>query len=256
MNNDHPERTPSAWARECLAILQQIDPGYRKNRGVSGRFMEFVRPDPSGLLVSQNFLRVREDYYLSYALTFTELPLTVRLHHPLIAGARFENSGVWRQWSDDFGMRRGDPGYPSGLWSFGPWRSNTLENIAKGFALNDQFMYPRYRQALAEGKAHLVTLFDAAQRIIAQLDPSIPVAQQATRFGVDPGVLAAYPLVSSALDAFTIARQGQCYAGFGPATNTVDLASIAPEVMVLHFANEFLLVRERLSEIQATAKAL
>lgn len=256
MNDDHPERTPAAWARECLALLQSVHPDYRKNRRVAGRFMEFVRPDPSGLLVSQNFLRVREDYYLGYALTFTELPPTTRLHHPLVAGARFENSGIWKQWSDDFGLRRGDAGYPSGLWSFGPWRSNTLENIAQGFALNDQCMYPRYRQVLAQGKAHLVTLFEAAQHIIPQIDPSAPVAQQATRFGVDPGVLAAYPLVSSALDAFTIAQHVRCYAGFGPATNTVDLASIAPEVMVLHFANEFLLVRERLPEILATAKAL
>jgi hypothetical protein len=256
MSAEHPERTPAAWTRECLALLQQINPGYQRNRQVAGRFIEFVRPTPCGLLVSQNFVRVQRDYYLSYALTFGSLPVTTRLYHPLLAGVRFHNSGISSQWRDDFGLSRGDPGYPSGLWSFGPWRSNTLENIARGFALNDEFMYPRYRQVLADGKAHLVRLFEAALRIVPQIDASVPIAGQAARFGVDPHALASYPLVSSALNAFTVARHGRCYVGFGPKTNTVDLADIAPELMVLHFADEFLQVRDRLADLVAMAEAL
>ena len=256
MTTQGSERTPSAWAKACLALLQDISPDYRRNRDVTGRFIEFVRPDPTGLLVSQNFIRIRSDYSLCYALSFSTLP-SKQLYYPLFAGSRFDhNRTIWRQFLDDVGISRGDPGYPSGLWSFGPWRSNTLENLARGLALNEEYLYPFYRQELKRGKSHLVSLFETAARLIPALDPAVPVLTQASSLGVDPKALAAYPLPSAELNALTVAKGGSCYVGFGPRTNTVDLRAISPEVMVLHFAEVFLRERHRLSQLLAIANAL
>lgn len=253
----NPEHTPAAWTRECLSLLQRLHPDYRRNRNATGRFIEFVRPDSSGLYISQNFLRVRDDYYLCVALLFSERVSSSRLFDPLFAGSRFDhNCTIWRQFSDDFGLSRGDAKYPSGVWSFGPWHSNTLENLARGFAINEETLIPLYRQALHAGKSRLIPLFEAARRIIPALDSNLPIESQAPHFNVDPMALASYPLVSARLTAFTLARGGHCYAGFGPQTKTIDLASIAPELTVLHFAENFLANADRLDQMLSICREL
>lgn len=256
MSEDHPERTPKAWAAECLTLLQQMNSDYRRNRDVSGRCIEFVRPDPTGLLVSQNFIRIRRVYYLCYALCFSTLR-TGWLYHPLFAGSRFDHNGtIWQQFERDFGVRRGDAGFPVGLWSFGEWRSNSMALLARGFALNDEHLFPVYRRILAAGKGRLIALFDAAHRLIPLLDPQLPILEQAARLGVDPGAVESFPLRGAKLDAFTIARGGPCYVGGGPSSNTVDLDTIPPDVIALHFADTFRLNSSRLAEILAIAEAL
>jgi hypothetical protein len=51
-------------------------------------------------------------------------------------------------------------------------------------------------------------------------------------------------------------RGGRCYVGFGPETNTVDLDTIPPELIVLHFSEIFLHERCRLDELRRIAEAL
>lgn len=256
MAQEHPERTPKAWATECLALLQLLNSDYRRNRATTGRCIEFVRPDSTGLLVSQNFVRIRDVYHLCYALCFSPLP-GGQLHHPLFAGSRFDhNRTIWQQFENDVGVRRGDAGCPSGLWSFGEWRSNSMAHLARGFALNDELLFPVYRRALAAGKGRLIALFDAAHRLIPSLDPQLPVLEQAARLGVDPAALESFPLRAAKLNAFTIARGGHCYVGGGPRSNTIDLDTIPAEVMALHFADTFRQNSDRLAEIVAIAEAL
>ncbi len=257
MVEKNPNHTPAAWTRECLSILKSIHPDYRRNRHASGLCIEFVRPDPSGLLISQNFIRKRDNYYLRVALLFSDRCPLPDLYHPLYAGRRFDhNRTVWRQFNDDFGLTRGDSGYPSGVWSFGPWRSNTLENLARGFAVNEEHLIPRYREALHAGKSRLIPIFEAARQIVPALDPNLPISAQAPRFGVTPGAVESYPLRSAYVEAFTLARGGHWYVGFGPYTDTVDLDSIPPELTVLHSANAFLADSERLDEMVAISRAL
>jgi hypothetical protein len=252
-----PDRTPAAWTRECLSLLQSIHPDYRRNRHASGRFIEFVRPDPSGLLISQNFLRVRDDYSLSVALLFSERRSSQLLYYPLFAGSRFDhNCTVWRQFLDDFGIRRGDAGYPAGLWSFGPWRSNTLENLARGFAANEHYLVPLYRQALRTGKGRLVRIFEAAQRIVPSIDPDSPISAQSDRMGIPARVVESLPLGTARVEALALARGGNRYVGFGPDTNTVDLDSISPESLVLYFSDVFLAESDRLDQILSIAQKL
>jgi hypothetical protein len=257
MVEKNPNHTPAAWTTECLSILKSIHPEYRRNRHASGPFIEFVRPDPSGLFISQSFFRKRDDYYLCVALLFSERCPSPSLFHPLYAGSRFDhNRTVWCQFNDDFGLKRGDSGYPSGVWSFGPWRSNTLENLARGFAINEEHLIPRYREALHAGKSRLIRIFDAARQIVPALDPNLPISAQAPRFGFAPDAVESYPLRSARVEAFKLARGGHCYVGFGPYTNTVDLDSIPPELTVLHAANAFLTDSERLDEMVAISRAL
>lgn len=128
-NSAEPDRSPAAWTRECLRILKGINPAYERNREVTGRFIEFIRPDPSGLYLSHNFTRITSSYYLGFALLFTRRRTKV-LFHPRVAGSRFDHGRyAASQFHDDLGLQRGQEGYPSGVWSFGPWRSNTLENL-------------------------------------------------------------------------------------------------------------------------------
>lgn len=250
-------KTPSAWAKECLAALSQLNPDYRRNRSVTGRFIEFVRPDPSGLHVSQNFIRIRDTYYLCYALLFsTEKPGSF-LSSPLHAGSRFDhNFTVWRQFNDDLGLQPRSPGYPSGVWSFGPWRSNTMSNLIRGFEINERILYPVYRDVLHNGKQRLIELFETARRIIPKLHLATPVLLQASRFGVDPSNLANYPLASAIVSALTFARGGHCWVGFGPTSDTVDLDQIPYELSVLNYAEAFLAERDRLDQLVAVATRL
>jgi len=250
------KRTPAAWTRLCLELLQEIHPGYARNRDVKGRFIEFIRPDPSGLWISHNFIRIGGCYYLCFALT-----LTTRLHeglyHPLFAGCRFDhNRTIHRQVFCDLGLVRGAARYPDRLWSSGEWRSNTLDYVQRAFAVSEEHLLPFYRDGLRAGKQRLLEFFQAAQRLIPRLDPAASVSAQARNLGVDPATLASFPLRSARLDALAVARGGHCYAGVGPDSNTVDMSTISPEVLALHFASELAGEKERLSELVAIVAAL
>lgn len=250
-------RTPAAWAKECLGVLGQLNGDYRRNKAITGRFLEFVRPVEGGLFVSQNFIRVRETYYLSYALLFATDKPGRFLSSPLHAGSRFDhNYTVHEQFSRDLGLQPGTPAFPPGLWSSGKWRSNTMDNLARGFALNDQHLFPAYRQMLHEGKGRLLELFEEAARVIPRLEPGAPIADQAPRFGVDASQLESYPLKSALVSALTLARGGDCWRGFGPRTDTVDLDRISPTLTVLHYAQSFILVRERLPDLCSVIRNL
>lgn len=249
------ERTPRAWAKECLEILRDISANYSVNREASGRFIEFVRKDSSGLYVSQNFIRIRDDYHLCFGLSFTTR-LSRPLKSPLVAGSRFDhNRTIWRQFLDDLGVRRGDSGYPSGIWSFGPWRSNTMENLARGLAVNEQYLYPFYREALKAGRPRLIRLLEAARRLVPVLDSALPVADH-TELGVKETPSELSRLASAPISALAIARGGEIYCGFGPQSNTVNLDEIAPEAVILAFNEVFLPERDRLDELLSIAHAL
>ena len=100
-------RTAARWAKECLRILRGVHPEYERNELVRGPRAEFVRPHPSGLLISQNFIRIRGTYHLCFALLFAARPSPLLLRYVLHAGARFDDGQtIWRQLLDDMGLHR------------------------------------------------------------------------------------------------------------------------------------------------------
>lgn len=257
-NSAEPDRSPAAWTRECLRILKGINPAYERNREVTGRFIEFIRPDPSGLYLSHNFTRITSSYYLGFALLFTRRRTKV-LFHPRVAGSRFDHGRyAARQFHDDLGLQRGQEGYPSGIWSFGPWRSNTLENLARGLAVDEERLYPFYRDALREGKGRLVALFGKALELVPRFQqaPEASFEAQADSAGLDAAKLLPYHEAAGTLNALAVAQGGSRYIGYGPRTNTFEVESIPLEAIVLAHRSVFLAERERLRELLAIAEAL
>src|SRR3954471_19136222 len=86
------ERTPIAWRNACLEILRaEVHPAYDWHRAAIGRFTELVRTDSNGLHLSYNFVRIRDEYHLGFALLFSRrVPST--LVTPLVAGSRFDHN--------------------------------------------------------------------------------------------------------------------------------------------------------------------
>lgn len=222
--------------------------------------MSLSAPGPGGSFLSQNFLKKGESYNLSVAVSFSGLHPHRQgpaLYHPLYAGSRFGDT-VSKQVRDHFGLGRGDPGCPEGMWSFGKWRSNTLPLLARGLAVNDQVILPKYLEALHPGKHRLVALFEAACEIIPRLEPDVPVIDQVDRFGMTAEALQACRghISAAAVEALTLSRGGHCYQGFGPETSTVDLDSISPTMMALFFADVLRTECKRLPEILAMVQSL
>lgn len=83
------KRTATAWANNCLEMLPEINPDYYRNKHSKGRFIEFLRIDDFGLLVSQNFTKIREVYHLFFSLLFSDKRGPGSLYHRLMAGSRF-----------------------------------------------------------------------------------------------------------------------------------------------------------------------
>jgi len=252
----HENRTQSAWAKHCLEMLQSQDPSYRKNRETKGRFMEFVRQDESGLTVSHNFIKIRDTYYYSYALLFIQRP-SLLLTHALLAGSRFDhNKTITQQFYSDLNIFRGDEGFPSGIWSFGPWRNNTLENLSKGMLIPDKYLFPFYREALAKGKNRLVALFQEARKMMDGIPPTEDLDSAAQRFAHLRPQYDRFQRECHALDALSIARGGLLKYGYGPPEPGFRLEDVPLEVIVFSQLSLFHGERDRLDEIIEIAERL
>jgi hypothetical protein len=149
MINSKEIRTPKEWTKNCLQMLQKSNPNYRINNNIKGNFIEFLREDDSGMLISTNFYRKRvlgiDTYYLCFALLLTSKN-TNRLYHPLIIGSRFDtNRTIWKLFDEDLGLFHTDEKCPKGIWSYGEWRGNTMERLERGLLLPEEYLYPYYR---------------------------------------------------------------------------------------------------------------
>jgi hypothetical protein len=218
--------------------------------------MEFVKQDESGLTISHNFIKIRDTYYYSYALLFTQRP-TLHLIHALVAGSRFDNNRtIWKQFHDDLNLFRGDDGYPSGVWSFGPWRNNTLENLSKGLMIPDKHLFPVYRQLLANGKATLLALFQEARKMMDGVpsDEGLDAVEQ--RFSHLRPRYEEFQRECYSLDALSIARGGLLKFGYGPPEPGFRLEDVPLDLIVFTQLSVFFKERDRLDEIIAIAERL
>ena len=250
------KRTPTAWARNCLSILQEINPSYRKNRETKGRFIEFIREDDSGLIISHNFIKIQNDYYYSFALTFLTRP-TELLKHCMIIGSRFDhNCTIWRQFLDHMGLFRGDSGYPSAVWSFGPWRKNTIEKLQHGLSIPEDYLLPFYRRTLLEGKNAMVILFEDTRRVLDRIP--IDADNESIAELIEPELSQAqnFQRECSSLDGFNIARGGECKYSHGPPEPGFSVKNIPNAAIVGSQFSLFLQERDRLVDIIEIAKGL
>lgn len=242
------KRTPAAWRNAVLAILRRkVHPDYEWNRAVKGRFVEFTRRhDPSGLVLTYSFVRIRDCYYSSYgvALGLWSYPYLVT---PFMAGSRIDhNRTIYQLFDEDFGLWRGDPGYPpSGVWSSGEWRNNTLDLLEERLPAPEAFLLPRYLAAFRAVKDRLVRFVELGCELLDRFDgPPLlhesdhrPVLRQRAReFGCDPAVVECMQLAMRP-DALRIGGALPC-ALYGSADKMdlaqLDLRSIAFSQLV-HF---------------------
>lgn len=242
-------RTPSEWKKQCLGILQRLNPNYSLNKNVKGRFIEFIRNDDTGAFVSLNFLRIRDTYHLCYAISLTT-KLVSPLYHPFLAGSRFDNNAtICRIFLNDLGLFHIDEKCPKGIWSSGEWRSNTLERLERGFQLPEEYLYPYYRNKLHDGKDMLLQLFKRAEDVIPHLDINKQLDQQMKDMGIDKEQVDSYRAEARALDMLKIAKGGECWYGFGPHENTFKVSEVPIDSIIMNYLEVFISEKDRLSEI-------
>jgi hypothetical protein len=253
------ERTPIAWRNACLDILRaEVHPAYDWNREATGRFIELARTDTNGLHVSYNFVRIRDEYYLGFALLFSRR-LSSTLATPLLAGSRFDhNRTIGHLFSEDFGLSRGDAMYPPGVWSHNKWHSNTLALLVDGLQIPERHLYPRYLDALRAGKARIAALFERAAQICDQFD-SESVTDEERRFarageiGLD---IQSLGLLRTATfcDAFRLAGAALSPRYGSPVP--VDFSRMSLDSIVANHLPDFYAERDQLLEYAKTARAL
>lgn len=272
------ERTPAAWAEGCLASARKLHADYALNPLVDGARIELLRPDPSGLRVSLNFVLEDDTYHLGFALLLSDRP-SDSLRTPLLAGARFDSRrSIERQYLDDFALRRADPDParrpPAGLWSCGEWRSNTLPLVERGLAAAEEGLLPRYLAELRAGAARLARVLERAETLVPQLLEHLAADKRSSKTSREL-VFTVVPRRSKwppewegyarALDAFTAARGDPAEAvrlrstccGF----TALEIArgkadAIAPELVIINHFETFRAEADRLPAITALARGL
>jgi hypothetical protein len=126
-----------------------------------------------------------------------------------------------------------------------------MENLARGLAVNEEHLYPFYRDLLRAGKQRFVSLFERAREVVPRLsaDPSADL-------GVSPEVLAQFGQATAVIDATALARGGERYLGFGPTTNVFRVEDVPLDVIILRNRGVFLGEAARLDDLVKTARAL
>jgi len=259
------KRTTAAWRKAVHSILRrEVHPDYEVNRAVRGRFVEFTRRvDVSGILASYSFVRVRDCYYSSFAVTLGLWSYPV-LRTPFMAGSRFDSNRTIHQLFDqDFGVRRGAEGFPpSGVWSFGEWRNNTLELLEDRLAAAETHLLPRYLAALRSVRPRLVEFVELGAELCDTFDgPPLRfgsdhralLLERAADSGCDPAVVECMQRVRLA-DALRIGGALPCCVYGSPAAidaARLDLRSVAFSQLVHFFEH-----RDDLSGFVSTLRTL
>ncbi|MCB9057004.1 MAG: hypothetical protein H6627_00440 [Calditrichae bacterium] len=205
MNKD--VRSPAEWRTKCLEFLKDLNPGYRENLLLKNndRYIEFVRQQ-NGLFWSHNFLQVSGHYYYASALLFSlnTFPL---LCHVMMSGSRFNNLRTNLSQLDDFGL-----GFENGfIWSDGPWRSNTMENLQKGMYHTEKYILGKYLQQIVSGKKRLIALFDRAAEIMRSLPNHISINKAADLIDPQGKYSTRYKRECSSIDTYVYIRGGNCH---------------------------------------------
>lgn len=250
------EKTQKQWRDQCLITLQSLNSSYRINRNIKGRFMEFVRTDESGALFSHNFIKIRDSYYYSAGLLLDEQPTTL-LNHCLLIGSRFDhNRTIWRQFHDDLGLRRGDLGCPSGIWSFGPWRSNTMSLLSRGMEVVETHLLPFYRQIAKDGKMRLAVLLSVADEMLGSIATGASEEDIRSLFSEQMKQVKALDRELHSIDGHALVVGGRQRYWYGPPEPGFDVLGIPPELIVLYQLPVFFNARAKLKSIIEIANAL
>jgi hypothetical protein len=250
------EKTQKQWRDQCLITLQSLNSSYCINRNIKGRFMEFVRTDESGILFSHNFIKIRDSYYYSAGLLL-DAQSTTLLNHCLLIGSRFDhNRTIWRQYHDDLGLRRGEPGCPSGIWSFGPWRSNTMSLLSRGMEVVETHLLPFYRQVAKDGKIRLANVLSVADQILSSIAPDASEEDVRSLFSEQLKQVKELDRELHSIDGLALAVGGRQRYWYGPPEPGFDVLGIPPALIVLYQLPVFFNARVRLKSIIEITNAL
>lgn len=246
------KRTTAAWRKAVQSILcREVHPDYELNRAAKGRFVEFTRrDDESGVVASYSFVRIRDCYYSCFVVTLGLWSYPV-LTTPFMAGSRFDNNRtIYQLFDQDFGVWRGDEGYPpSGVWSSGEWKSNTLDLLAERLAAPESHLLPRYLAAFRSAKQRLAEFVELGAELCDAFDgPPLRfgsdhraiLLQRAPDFGCDPAVIECMQRVRHA-DALRISGVLPCFLyGSREAVDSarLDLRSVAFSQLVHFFEHQ------------------
>jgi len=252
------KRTLANWASSCLQILHAINIEYSRNPCVKGRFIEFIRVDDAGLYVSHSFVKIRDCYYLSFALLFSKSD-SARTNHPLMAGSRFDhNYTIYRQFEQELGLTRVNPKWPKGIWSFAVWRKNTMDDLRVGLTLPEIHLYPHYRMMLAKGKKRLISLFRRAAQILGkgELSGDISLDEFSDIMKCNPNKIIKTRNEAIALDAGKIAVGGDCHYELNPFSGTFFCDDVSFDSIIFNNWDVFYLEKSRIEDIILIVESL
>jgi hypothetical protein len=160
--------SPRQWAQAFEQTLQRVNPAYRLSKDYCGRLVECVREDEMGLILSQNCVKMYDDYRHCFAVLLTCAKLGPALNSPFVLGSRFDhNSTVAHAYNRDF--RAGSKWQVAPMQCQSEYRATLhgtqqwVESTAKSA---EQFLFPLYVDWLSQGADRVASLFrDAAEFI-------------------------------------------------------------------------------------------
>lgn len=166
----HGRLPPAKWAEAFEQTLRRVNPDYRLSKDYRGRLVECVREDGTGLFLSQNCVKIHDNYRHCFALLLTRKRLSGSLYSPLILGSRFDhNSTIAHAYNRDYRTGR--------KWRVAPqeWHSEYratvrgtqqwVETTAKSA---EQILFPVYLSRLSQGADRVASLLRDAATFIEQ----------------------------------------------------------------------------------------
>jgi len=151
-----------------------------------------------------------------------------------------------------------DPACPKGIWSFGPWYTNTMKNLETGLALPEAHLYPHYRKQLANGKNNIIRLFECAANILKQdkLPEEVTVAEFSGVAHVNAAQMGSFFPEVTVLDAGAIASGTAHYHRHPRHQQPFEIDAVPLEAIICHKWAAFYAAREEIDNIIEIAKRL
>jgi hypothetical protein len=160
----HGKLSPAKWAEAFEQTLQRVNPDYRLNKDYRKQLLECIRQDAAALFLSQNCVRINDNYSHCFAILLTSARLSLVLRTPFVLGSRFDhNYTIAHAYNRDYraGMK----------WHVAPqeWHSNYRATIRGTRQWGEttarsaeEHLYPLYVDRIINGAERLLSLFQDA----------------------------------------------------------------------------------------------
>jgi hypothetical protein len=140
----HGKLSSAEWAEIFQQAMQRVHPDYRLSQDYKKRLVECIRGDETGLFLSQNCVKIHDNYRHCFAVLLTGKKLGGSLFSPFVLGSRFDhNTTIAKAYNQDYregikwqaAPKEWHADYGLTVRRILPWVENTAKSA-------EQFLFP------------------------------------------------------------------------------------------------------------------